>query len=346
MIIDLRSDTVTQPTDAMWDAMRNAPLGDDVLGDEPTVTELEDRCSKLLGKEAALFTPSGTMANQLAIRTVTTPGDEIIAHRDSHIIHYETGAPAALSGCSVWTLEGSRGQFNADEVLAGIRHDDVHYPCTRMVVVENTQNRTGGTVWSLEDFRDVSTMSRQHGLHVHVDGARLMNASVAGGYSPAEFVAEADSTTLCFSKALGAPVGSILAGSSEMIRGARRYRKMFGGGMRQSGMLAAAAIFALEHHVDGLAMDHENARKLSSMLDGIDGLTVPVPESNMVYITIDPSIGSAADLCRRLHESDVLVLDIDSDRVRAVTHHQVDGEMIDRAAEMTIEAVSRMKEDR
>ncbi|MFO0783788.1 MAG: GntG family PLP-dependent aldolase [Phycisphaerales bacterium] len=333
--MDLRSDTVTRPTPAMWEAMRAAPLGDDVLGDEPTVQQLEARIAALLGKEAALFTPSGTMANQLAIRTVCGAGDEIIAHRDSHIIHYETGAPAALTGAMVNTVDGPSGLFDAAAVRAAVRTPNVHHPRSLMLVVENTQNRGGGAVWPMEQWADVAKTGRSLGLHVHVDGARLFNACVAAGYAAGSFAQHADSVSVCFSKGLGCPVGSALVGPAPFITRARRFRKMFGGGMRQSGLLAAAALHALDHHVKRLAVDHANARRLAAGLAGLPGIALQVPPdqtpTNMVFFTIPSSLGTAQEFCQRLAGLAVLMIAMDPQRVRAVTHLDVDAAGIDRA---------------
>jgi threonine aldolase len=333
--VDLRSDTVTRPTAAMWQAMRQAPLGDDVLGDEPTVQQLERTVAELLGKQAAVYVPSGTMANQLAIRCACGPGDEIIAHRDSHIIHYETGAPAALTGAMVLAIEGPAGIFGADDVARAVRTPNVHHPRSRMLVVENTHNRGGGSVWPLQQFAQVAAAATERGLHVHVDGARLLNACVAAGYSAAEFARGAHSVSLCFSKGLGCPVGSALAGSREFIERARRFRKMFGGGMRQSGLLAGAALWALQHHVARLADDHANARRLAAGLQGVRGLTLDAPPeripTNMVFLSIDPSLGTAAALCQRLEARGVRMIALDPQRARAVTHLDVDSAGIDRA---------------
>jgi threonine aldolase len=335
-MIDLRSDTVTRPTPAMRDAMFSAPLGDDVLGDDPTVQALETKVAALLGKEAALFTPSGTMANQLAIRGRCEPGDEILAHPDSHIIHYETGAPAALSGCMIHPLPGPSGRFGADAVTAAVRGGDIHSPRSRMLVVENTHNRAGGTVWTLDAFSEVAIAAKAKGLAVHVDGARLWNACVAGGYRPAEFAAAADSVSVCFSKGLGAPVGSALCGPADLIRRARRFRKMFGGGMRQSGLLAAACIHAIDHHRDRLADDHAHARRLATALARIDGLRLdPAPdriETNMVFFELDARFGGAARFCESLAKRGVRMIPMGANRVRAVTHLDVDAGDIDRAA--------------
>ncbi|MSR18129.1 MAG: aminotransferase class I/II-fold pyridoxal phosphate-dependent enzyme [Phycisphaerales bacterium] len=336
--IDLRSDTVTKPSDAMWDAMRSAPLGDDVLGDEPTVQKLEARIAALLGKEAAVFVPSGTMANQLAIKSATDPADEVIAHRDSHIIHYEGGGPAAISGCMIQPLSGEGGMFDDAAVAAAIRSTDVHYPRSRMLVVENTHNRGGGSVWPLDSFRAVARMAHQHALHVHVDGARLFNAAVAAGYSAREFVADADSVSVCFSKGLGCPVGSALCGSNHLIARARRVRKYLGGGMRQSGLLAAAALYALDHNIARLADDHALARQFARGLTSIQGLNLQVSAeqtpSNMVFFFVDSALGGAPQFAQRLIDAGVRVIALDPNRIRAVTHLDVSAADIAKAIEV------------
>ena len=333
-VIDLRSDTVTRPSDSMKQAMSSAPLGDDVLGDDPTVKALEEKIAGILGKEAALFTPSGTMANQLAIRSVCEPGDEIIAHRDSHIIHYETGAPAALSGCMIATLEGEGGLFDAHDLAAAVRGTDDHNPVDRMLIVENTHNRGGGTCWDLAGFEEVAGSARNSGLHVHVDGARLFNAVTAGGYRAAEFCRSADTVSVCFSKGLGAPVGSALVGPRELITRARRFRKMFGGTMRQSGMLAAAAIHALDHNLDRIEEDHGNARILAGMVEELDGVTLGSPPAqtptNMVFFSLEEG-SDAASFCRCLEHEGVLMIPMGPRRVRAVTHLDVDRRDIEAA---------------
>ena len=344
-LVDLRSDTVTRPTPAMWEAMRRAPLGDDVLGDEPTVAELERRVAAQLGKEAAVFVPSGTMANQLAIRAQCESGDEIVAHRDSHIIHYETGAPAALSGCMIRPLEGPGGLFDAQAVLASRRGRETYAPRPSMLVVENTHNRGGGTVWSIAAFREVAHAARSLELRVHVDGARLWNASIAGGYAPAEFVRDADTVSVCFSKGLGCPVGSALVGTATTIDRARRFRKMFGGGMRQSGLLAAAAMHALEHHVERLREDHANAVRLARGAATVPGISLSTdPDrtaSNMVFLHVDPAWGSAPALSARLQSAGVLALALDPQRIRFVTHLDVTAAGVDVAVAAIRSAMSR-----
>ncbi len=348
-MIDLRSDTVTRPTAAMREAMMAAPLGDDVLGDEPTVQALEAKVARLLGTEAALFVPSGTMANQLAIRSVCEAGDEIIAHRDSHIIHYETGAPAALAGCMIAGLDGERGLFHAQQVRDAIRHRDQHAPVSRMLIIENTHNRGGGTVWPVAQFESVAAAGRECGLHVHIDGARLMNACVALGLAPTAYSTHAHSVSMCFSKALGAPVGSALAGSSAVIARARRFRKMFGGAMRQSGLLAAAAIYALDHHVQRLSEDHANARSLASAIAAVDGLTLEgTPESvatNMVFFAVPAKFGGADAFCARLRERGVAALSMGPSRVRMVLHLDVSRADVLRAGDVIKTVVKTVVEE-
>jgi threonine aldolase len=333
--VDLRSDTVTRPTPLMMKAIAEAELGDDVLGDDPTIRRLERRVAELLGMESAIFTPSGTMANQLAIRSVCEAGDEILCHRDSHILHYETAAPAALSGCMVLPLEGDVGLFSPDAVTSAIRPKDQHAPRSRMLVVENTVNRAGGTTWTIDAFRTVAAAAHAAELHVHVDGARLWNACVAVGYEPREFLAAgADSVSVCFSKGLGAPVGSALAGSAAMLGRARRFRKMFGGAMRQSGLLAAAALHAIDHHLERLIEDHANAIRLAAGLAAIPGIVVePAPRgvrTNMVFMRV---AGDAHAFCERLAAHGVRMIPMGAGRVRAVTHLDVDEAGIDRAIE-------------
>ena len=314
--------------------MMAAPLGDDVLGDEPTVQALESKIAQMLGKEAGLFVPSGTMANQLAIRCHCEAGDEIIAHGESHIIHYETGAPAAISGCMIRPLDGPRGLFDAAAVSAAVRNRDIHSPKSRLVVAENTHNRGGGSVWPLAQFREVCDVARKHELAIHIDGARLFNACAAAGYSPREFSHTADTVSVCFSKGLGAPVGSALVGPRAFIERARRFRKMFGGGMRQSGLLAAAAIYALDHHVERLAQDHARAKALAQEIASIADITVDPPpeqvESNMVFFSLAERHGSASDFCERLHRVGVQMIPMGARRVRAVMHLDVPDDVIDR----------------
>ena len=263
-VVDLRSDTVTRPTPAMRRAMVEAEVGDDVLGDDPTVQALEQRVARLAGKEAATFVPSGTMGNQLAIATLTTPGDEVLLEAESHIFRYEQGGVAANAGCLAHIVHTERGVVSAAALIPAIRGEDEHNAHLTLVCVENTHNRAGGTIVPLASLRELSAAARERGVRVHLDGARLWNASVASGIPIAEWAACADTVMMCFSKALGAPVGSILVGSSDVIRRARRLRKRWGGSMRQVGILAAACLHALDHHVARLAEDHARAKRLAA----------------------------------------------------------------------------------
>ena len=314
----------------------SAPLGDDVLGDDPTVQALETHVSMMLGKEAACFVPSGTMANQTAIRAHTEPGDEIIAHEGSHIYQYEGGAPAALAGCTFGFLRSDDGRFEADAIAGAVRPDDTHFPRTRLLVIENTHNRGGGTIWPLEQVLQVTTRARELGLRCHLDGARLMNACVATGLRPLEYASCVDTVSMCFSKGLGAPVGSIVAGDAATVARIRRFRKMFGGAMRQSGLLAAAAMYALQHHVDRLSEDHAHARRLAEVLSSCPGVTVDMSrvQTNIVYFEVDASHGTAAEVCARLASEGVWMLAVGPRVIRAVTHLDVDASGVDRACEV------------
>ena len=294
-----------------------------MLGDDPTVNALQERVADLFGKEAACFVPSGTMANQTAIRALTEPGDEIIAHETAHIFHHETGAPAALSGCTLRFARTAQGRFDADDLTALVRpYHDVHEPLTKLVVIENTSNLAGGTVWPIDTVRRVADRARTHNLRVHIDGARIWNASVASGVSLRDYGACADTLSCCFSKGLGAPVGSAVVGSRAVIARVFRFRKMFGGAMRQAGILAAAALYALDHHVDRLADDHARAKKLADALAELPAVTTDPDgiETNLVYLDFSESAPPARDIARRLAENGVLVLDTAPRQIRAVTH--------------------------
>jgi len=327
--VDLRSDTVTKPTAAMREAMAGAEVGDDVFGDDPTVRELELETAACLGKEAALFTASGTMANQLAIRSQTEPGDEILVESNAHIYYYEGGGPAALSGVMCRCLEGERGVFTSGSVEAALRPVDQHFPRTRLVCVENTHNRGGGKVWSLHAIQEITSTARSHGLLLHLDGARLWNATVATGTAEREYAAPFDSISVCFSKGLGAPIGSALVGSRALIDRARRFRKMLGGGMRQAGIIAAGALFALRKHRTRLAEDHDNAKRLAQGLAKIEGLEVNPAEveTNMVRFRVKTM--PADKLVERLGARGVLVLPVGRDTIRAVTNLMVTAEDVE-----------------
>ncbi len=331
--IDLRSDTVTKPSPAMRQAMATAEVGDDVFGDDPTINRLQERVASLLGKEAALYVPSGSMANQVSIRAQTQPGDEIIAHQDSHIYHYEAGAPAGLSGCSLRLLQGDRGIYDADAVRAAVRPTDSHFAQSALIVVENTHNRGGGSIWSVEAIAAIRDVANEHKLKMHLDGARLMNASVASGRKPTEYTQYFDTVSMCFSKGLGAPVGSAVAGTAETIRRIHRFRKMFGGGMRQAGIIAAGALYALEHNVERLADDHANAKRLAAALAELPGISIEpdTVETNILYFDVDPERGTGQSVAESLREQGVWMLAIGPQRLRAVTHLDVSAEDIERA---------------
>ncbi len=330
--VDLRSDTVTKPSAEMRAAIAAAEVGDDVLGDDPTVNRLQQRCAELLGKEAAVFVPSGTMANALAIRSATEPGDELIIDETTHSYNYETGAPAALAGCSFRLFHAPRGIFDAGDVEAAYRPPSDHFARSRMVIAENTNNRGGGSIWPVERMARIREVATRLGLHVHMDGARLMNACVAKGCAPTDYTRHVDSVSMCFSKGLGAPVGSILAGPEHFIERAHRFRKMFGGAMRQAGLLAAAALYALDHNVQRLAEDHANARRLADAIAALPGISLDpqTVETNIVIFGVAPELGGGPAFARKLHDSGIRVLTELTGNIRAVTHLDVDRAQIDR----------------
>lgn len=333
-IIDLRSDTVTRPTDGMRQAISAAKVGDDVLGDDPTVIALQEKVADLFGKEAACFVPTGTMANQTAIRAQTEPGDEIIGHADSHIVHYETGGYAALSGVTMRPLPGDRGWFDVQHVQAALRPHAIHFPASRMLWIENTHNKCGGSVWPYEQLERVADCGAKLGLRRHLDGARIWNACAKTGISPAKYASNFETISCCFSKGLGAPAGSAVVGDRATIARVARFRKMFGGTMRQSGVLAAAAIYALDNHRERLPEDHANARRLGEGVAEIPGLSLDPSkiETNMVFFDIaeDQSF-DAASLCDRLKPMGVLALASGPRTVRLVCHLDVTRVMIDQA---------------
>jgi len=331
--VELRSDTFTRPTPAMRQAMASAEVGDDVWGEDPTARALEARAAELLGKEAALFVSSGTMANQIALLVHCRPGDEVIVGRGAHVRLYESGAGAAWAGVQFAEIGAADGTFDASELEAAILPADRNLPRTRLVALENTHNRGGGRIWPREPMAAVVDRARARGLALHLDGARIWNAAVASGISERELAAPFDTVSACFSKGLGAPVGSVIAGAREAIDRALRLRKMLGGGMRQVGVLCAAALHALEHHRARLAEDHDNARRLAHGLTAIDGVRADPArvETNIVMFEVQPI--SAAELSRRLAERGVRVAAIEPQRLRAVTHLDVDAAGIDRALE-------------
>ena len=339
-MIDLRSDTVTQPTAEMRAEIAHAPVGDDVLGDDPTVNQLEDTVAALLGKEAAVYMPSGTMTNQVALRTHTEPGDEIILESQAHIYFYEAGGPAALSGVMCKLIEGQRGIFTAADLQKALRPWNEHYPRTKLVCLENTHNRGGGSIFPLSKIQEIAAVCRDNDLRLHLDGARFWNACVATGQSEATYAAPFDTVSVCFSKGLGAPVGSALVGSKDLMQRARRFRKMFGGGMRQAGIIAAGALYALKHHRDHLAEDHANAHRLAVGLQQIAGIEIVLDEveTNLVYFHTPESI-PATTLATQLAELGVGMLPTGANTLRAVTNLMVSQADIDEALQAIASAM-------
>jgi threonine aldolase len=314
-------------------AMAEADVGDDVFGDDPTVKALEERTADLLGKEAAVFVPSGTMANQIAVGVNTQPGDEVLCGATSHVYVWEGGGMARLSGVTARTFAGDGGLMTLDDVRDAIRPDDPHYVRTRLVCLENTHNRAGGRVHRIEEVVAISRWAHGQNLLMHLDGARLMNAVVASGHSAQEWGQHFDTVSVCFSKGLGAPVGSALAGSDQAIRKARRLRKLLGGGMRQAGILAAAALYALENHIDRLEEDHEHARLLAAAFEGTEGFSLecgPV-ETNLVWVQVDRSLGTAAEVAAYLRSHGILVSVLGPQVLRACTHLDVSREQLEHA---------------
>jgi threonine aldolase len=326
-LVDLRSDTVTKPTPGMRRAMADAEVGDDVYGEDPAIRALEERVADLMGHEAALFVPSGTMGNQIGMRLVCEPGQEVLCDADAHVVTYEMGAAAAVFGISTRTVVSAGGRLDAEQLIAQVRpRGDWHLTATAAVAVENTHNRGGGLVQPLEQLQRLWDWSREAGVAVHLDGARLFNASVASGIDLATYGGLADTASVCLSKGLGAPVGSVLVASAERIAAGRLWRKRLGGGMRQAGVLAAAGLYALDHHLSRLAEDHEHARLLAKRL-GVDPATV---ETNMVVLddVAAPVVAEAAKA------QGVLVSQVGPRRIRLVTHLDVDRAAVERAADV------------
>ncbi len=332
--IDLRSDTVTKPTDEMRKVMASAEVGDDVFGEDPTINKLQEKVADMLGKEEALFVPSGTMSNQLALKSHTNPGDEVIVERESHIFNYESAAPSLLSGIQLNPVPGVRGLMTSHAVEEAVRPDVYYMMPTRLVCVENTHNRGGGSVYSMSLIDDIKEVTNRHKLKYHLDGARLWNASVATGISVFEFAKRFDSVSVCLSKGLGAPVGSVLTGPKEYIEKAHRFRKIFGGGMRQAGVLAAAGLYAIEHNFQRLAEDHHKARIFASLLleSPLYEVMLEHVETNIVIFGIRPPL-SVNKFISDAKSMGVLLSAGSAGKVRAVTHLDVSVSEVKRAGE-------------
>jgi threonine aldolase len=323
--IDLRSDTVTKPSLAMREAMMKAEVGDDVFGEDPTVNRLQEKAAELFKKEAGLFMASGTMANEVAIKTHTQPGDEVITDELSHIVNFETGAPGLLSGVNLHTLPTANGILTADQVRKAIRPDALPNPHTSLISLENTHNYGGGSIYPIETIQSIASVAREYSLKIHLDGARIFNASIASGVLVYEYATYCDSVSFCLSKGLGAPVGSVLLGTKDFIEKARRYRKIFGGGMRQVGILAAAGIYALDNNIERLADDHYNARLLAQAFHNTETFDIYPDEvkTNIIIVKIKKPSLTSQQAAGVLREYGILMLPFGARSIRAVTHLDV-----------------------
>ncbi|WP_447976567.1 low-specificity L-threonine aldolase [Candidatus Nitrospira bockiana] len=332
-IIDLRSDTVTKPTPAMREVMARAEVGDDVYGEDPTVNRLQDTAAALLGKEAALFVPSGIMANQLSIRVQTKPGDEVIVESRAHIVRYEHGAAAALAGVQLQGLTGERGILTPQQVEAAIRPKDPYSLSTALICLENTHNSGGGSIYPLQTIERIRQAAQAHGIPMHLDGARLFNAVVATGVPAAEYARHFDTVSICLSKGLGAPVGSLIASDRATISRLRPLRRMYGGGMRQAGILAAAGLFALEHHIPRLKEDHEHAQRLARYLKKLPAVSIEPVETNIVVFHVAGS-RPPVEIVEALRRRGVLINALSGRSFRAVTHLDITDQDVDRAGDI------------
>ncbi|PTM06522.1 MAG: threonine aldolase [Bacteroidetes bacterium] len=321
MIIDLRSDTITKPTKGMLDAMMSAKVGDDVYKEDPTVNALEERIAKMFGKEKALFFPTGSMANQAAIKLHTNPGEQVICDKYAHIYNYEGGGASFNSGVSCKLIDGHRGMFNATQVVESINPPDFyHSPLTSLVAVENTTNKGGGACWDYEEIKKIRTVCDEHNLGYHLDGARLWNALVAENQTAKQFGDVFDTISVCLSKGLGCPIGSVLVGDEEIMKGAIRIRKIFGGGMRQVGYLAAAGLFALDHHVERLAEDHKKAKEIAKVLSSLSLIkTVEPLETNIIIFEVNNDVNETA-FVQKLATKNIHIIGMGGGKLRIVTH--------------------------
>jgi threonine aldolase len=340
--IDLRSDTVTVPSDEMRKAMYDAEVGDDVYGEDPTVNKLQSYVAELLGKEASLFVTSGTMANQICLNVLTNPGDEVICDRDAHIFQYESGSPAALSGLQLSLIDGARGIFTAGQVEPLIRPTSAYYMArTRVIEIENTHNRAGGTINPIENIEAVSALAKKYNLYMHLDGARIWNASVETSISPAEYASHFDSVSVCLSKGLGAPVGSVIAGTKDFIKEAFRLRKAWGGGMRQVGVIAAAGLYAVQHNISRLKEDHEKAGLLANGLSKISRVSIHPENVETNILMFTPKNISIEEFQSKCKEDGLLVGTGKVGEIRAVTHMNVSFEEIDEAVRIVASVLDK-----
>jgi len=338
MVIDLRSDTVTKPSPGMLDAMMTAKVGDDVFGEDPSINKVEAESARMFGMEAAIFCPSGTMTNQIAIKCHTQPGDEVICDESAHIYQYEGGGVAFNSGASLKLLYGDRGRLSARQVEGAINSDDPHKPRTSLVCLENTSNRGGGSCYDFSEIEKIQKVCQQHSLRLHLDGARLFNALVRKNETPVQYGKLFDSISICLSKGLGCPVGSLLLGSHDFIRKARRIRKVFGGGMRQGGFLAAAGIYALQNNIERLTLDHEHAQQIANVIAEKEFVrqVLPVETNILIFETKDETMAPA--LANKLREKGILSIAITPGRIRFVLHLDITDEMVEK----TIKIISTL----
>ncbi|GGB54914.1 low-specificity L-threonine aldolase [Fictibacillus barbaricus] len=331
-MIDLRSDTLTQPTKRMREAIFQATVGDDVYGEDPTINRLEELAAEMLGKESAVFVTSGTQGNQLAVLAYCSPGDEVIVESESHIFFYEGGAISALAGVQPRAVQGIKGEMNPAAVKSALRSEDIHFPDTSLICLENTHNRSGGSVVSTENMSAIYDIAQNAGIPVHIDGARLFNAAVASNKKVTDFTQYCDSVQICLSKGLGSPVGSLLAGKKEVIQKARKWRKRLGGGMRQAGFLAASGIISLTEMVDRLREDHEKALRLAEAIEEIKGLTlVNRPDTNIVLINIENTNQTNDEFLENLKREGVLAVSFGEGQIRLTTHYDVSFQDIEQA---------------
>lgn len=332
--IDYRSDTVTKPTAAMKEAMFAAPVGDDVFGEDPSINELERYAAEMFGMEAAIYCASGTQTNQIAINIHVQPGGEVITNVDSHIYKYEGGGIAKNSGASVRLIHGNRGRLTAEDVKQWINPDNVHLPVTQLVSLEDTSNRGGGAIYDFEEIQRIRKVCRENNLPLHLDGARLMNAMIENGVDLKTYAAEFDSISLCLSKGLGAPVGSVLIGTKDFIHRARRVRKVFGGGMRQAGIIAAGGLYALQHHVDRLKEDHTHARMIGETLNSLDWIEEVVPVDTNIVVGVLREPEKLNSVLETLAANDILAMDFGPGMIRMVTHLDISPSDVERTIEV------------
>lgn len=332
--IDLRSDTVTKPSKEMREAIFNAEVGDDVFGEDPTVIKLQKKCAELSGKESALYVTTGCLGNQLAIKGHTKQGDEVICESESHIFHYETSAPSIISNVQLHTVHGINGVMSLEDVKTAVRTSEYYFPNTTLICLENTHNRAGGTIQPLENIKEIYSFAKEKGIKVHIDGARIFNASAATGIPLSEYAKYCDSISFCFSKGLGAPVGSILCGEKNFIETAHKWRKILGGGMRQSGIIAAAALYALENNVERLSEDHKKGKYFAEEISKIDGFNVNLDNVQTNIVVFSYSKKSKKDLINLLDSNGVRISSGSYENLRAVFHLDVTFEEVKKSIEI------------